>query len=156
MVNLKGIMNQSLRSQLVTPAYLAGFFDGEGCVTLGQNGSIALGIVNTNLPILNLFKEVLGGTVASRLQMVNKPQYVWRTYGPTAVSAGEVLLPFLIEKREQMEVVIDWFKTRDRFEALTRQGRKGKFANPARAEAILYTQTMLTKMKKGTHIEQPI
>ena len=130
--------------------YLTGFFDGEGCVTLGENGSIALGIVNTNLPTLQLFQEVFGGSVAPRKQMVNKPQYVWRVYGESAVKAATQMLECSIEKRDQLVKAIEWMAMRGNFPT-SRVGR-GKTAHPDRARVIKETQIILTNMKKGIHV----
>jgi hypothetical protein len=130
--------------------YLTGFFDGEGCVTVSKNGSIALGIVNTHLPTLQLFQEVFGGSVAPRKQMVNKPQYVWRVYGESAVNVATQMIEFSMEKQDQLVKAIEWMALRKNFPT-TRKGR-GRTSHPDRASAIAETQRILTNMKKGINV----
>ncbi len=131
-------------------AYLAGFFDGEGCVTVGNNGSFALGIVNTHLPILNMFKAVFGGSVTSRKQRVNKAQFVWRVYGQTAVDTATLLAPLTIEKREQLVIAIDWMTSRSQFKTVSGEG-KGRYSDPRREAAVQGVQSELTRMKKESY-----
>ena len=134
----------------ISLAYLAGFFDGEGCVTVGNNGSLVLGIVNTHLPILNMFKSVFGGSVASRKQRVNKAQFVWRVYGQTAVDAATLLAPLTIEKKEQLVVAIDWMTYRSQFKTVSGEG-KGRYSDPRREAAVQRVQNELTRMKKESY-----
>jgi hypothetical protein len=151
---------QSLRSQLVTRRtslsleYIAGFFDGEGCVTVGKNGSLALGIVNTSLPTLLGIQEAVGGSVTSRKQKVNKPQYVWRVYGQEALSVCDKLLPFSLEKYDQLKYGIEWMNVRSEFKTHRIPGKHGRRAHPLRESAIKTAQVALTKMKKEIEIAQ--
>lgn len=52
--------------------YLAGFFDGEGCITLGKNGGVTISVVNTCYRVLCQFQDAFGGSVRERKQKVNK------------------------------------------------------------------------------------
>lgn len=131
-------------------AYLAGFFDGEGCVTIGKNGSLCLGIVNTSLPVLEMMQEELGGTIAGRKQMVNKKQYVWRVYGHNAFRVALALHKYSVEKREQFEEIMDWYVERDAYPPAQNQGR-GRKAHPERDAAIKMVQEKLTRMKMGVY-----
>lgn len=133
-------------------AYLAGFFDGEGCITVSKNGSISLGVVNTSKEVLDLFVERFGGVVQDRKQVVNKRQYVWRAYGETAVFILEKLLPHLIEKKEQALTALEWMNRRELFGPI-RIGTRGGNANPERAIEIKKYQTILTQQKLGTYID---
>lgn len=129
--------------------YLAGFFDGEGCITIGNNGSLCLGVVNTNRKVLELFVERLGGTIGDRKQRVNKAQYVWRLYGDNAVNALMQLEMHLIEKQDQAHYAIDWMlRERGNYPTSQATGR-GRKAHPDRAAAIKRYQTTLTNMKLG-------
>ena len=133
-------------------AYFAGFFDGEGCVTVGLNGGIALGIVNTSLEVLTALQLGFGGSISPRKQIVNKPQFVWRVYGDDAVRIAKELIPFSIEKRAQLEVVLAWVEERDKYKSIRVPGKRGTFSDPNRKIAIKQTQELLTKMKKGTNV----
>jgi hypothetical protein len=136
----------------VSLEYLAGFFDGEGCITVSKNGSIALGVVNTSKEVLDLFVAELGGVVQDRKQIVNKRQYVWRVYGMDAVKILKVLGPTLIEKKSQAYTAIEWMERRHLFSPLP-TGKKGGRVNPERAIAIKKYQTLLTQQKLGIHID---
>ncbi len=132
--------------------YLSGFFDGEGCITISKNGSLCLGVVNTSKAVLDLFKDVLGGVVQDRKQIVNKRQYVWRVYGDDAVWVLEIFYPYLIEKKEQAQTALTWMDKRYQF-APVRTGSRGGKANPQRAIEIKKYQTILTQQKLGTYID---
>lgn len=101
------------RASDIQLAYIAGFVDGEGCVQISKNGSLSLSIINTAHQTLTFIKRVLGcGSVAPRKQKVNKPQYVFRVYGTSAAEVLTALLPYLIEKRPQAELALEFFKRR--------------------------------------------
>lgn len=146
---------QSLRSKLVTREpdeyliwYLSGFFDGEGCVVIGNNGSIQLRVINTNLKILELFKKTFGGSIGKRKQIVNKPQYVWSAYGDLSVKLCYLLASISIEKREQFLKCIEWFNERHLYPPISIPGKRGRFANEDRLARIKWYQKQLTQMKK--------
>jgi len=134
--------------------YLAGFFDGEGCVSVGDNGNIALRVINTNLEVLELFKEKLGGSIGSRTQIVNKKQYTWSVYGNNALKVASVLSPYCIEKKLQLEEIVNWYNRRQHFVRLRKPKGKGWDADPNRIIAIKETQELLTKMKMGDYAKQ--
>jgi len=94
--------------------YLAGYFDGEGCVCVsaGSHGAKSLYLlitIQTGDPeIVQLFAEQFGGTCKA---IANKPnasrqQYRWAIYGVKAQNALRQLLPFLIGKREVAELAL--------------------------------------------------
>lgn len=93
-------------------AYVAGFVDGEGCFTLSNHGAITLSIINTSKTALLFVQEVLEvGTVTPRKQRVNKNQYLYRAYGANCIGIINKLLPYLIEKKEQAEVLLEYHST---------------------------------------------
>ena len=126
--------------------YLAGFFDGEGCVSLNSNGSIQLRVINTYKPVLDLFVEEFGGSVKIRKQRINKSQYHWSVYGDDAYEVAKILGELCIEKADQLHVVMDWFEIRDQYKSKQATGR-GRHAHPDRANKIKEIQTTLTGMK---------
>jgi hypothetical protein len=139
---------------LISHEYLAGFFDGEGCITLGSNGGLTVSIVNTSLPVLWKFEESFLGTISERKQKVNKKQYQWRAYGENAKEFLECMLPHLIDKKDQVTTALHWLVAKEQFPPLHRDGRKGKFANPERLELLEMYRTTLTEQKLGKHIVQ--
>lgn len=132
--------------------YLAGFFDGEGCITISNNGSLCLGVVNTSYPVLQMFVKEFGGIVQDRKQIVNKKQYVWRAYGETAMDTLRKIDIHLVEKQNQAFVAEEWMRVRNQYPTVQSISR-GRFANPERAKAIKKYQTKLTNLKLGKHID---
>src|SRR5690348_10748961 len=97
--------------------YIAGFFDGEGCVraVLAKNRENAAGlhvfITNTYLPILKHFEQRFGGTVS--LRNVENPKhkttYQWRISNRKGIKNFlEQISPFLIEKKEQALLALEY------------------------------------------------
>lgn len=138
-------MDQATFGDLKT-AYLTGFFDGEGCVTIGQNGNITLRVINTNHETLKEFVTFFGGTIGNRSQIVNKKQYTWSIYGQAAIDVAKKMLHFSIEKREQLFALIDYFEKRCELAANFRPQRT---ATVGREELVKEYRDKLTKMKKG-------
>lgn len=89
--------------------------DGEGCIVVGSNGSLQLRIINTSLRSLERIQQTLGGTVKSRKQMVNKPQYYWSIYGPDARQVLEDLAPYLTAKWDQAITAIEYYDANKAF-----------------------------------------
>lgn len=103
-----------------TLAYIAGFLDGEGCISLSSNGtnrSVRVTFVQCDIRPLEKIQSLLGG--AGQLTVFNSrraSKKKWKTHrykvsGPGAVYLLEELLPYLIVKKEQAEIVIKYQKT---------------------------------------------
>jgi len=91
-------------------SYFAGYLDGEGCITISSGGSAYVCISNTYLPILKAIKKKYGGLLYRK----NHPnpnarqQWRWQASGATAVSVVADVLPYLIEKREQAILLLEY------------------------------------------------
>lgn len=99
--------------------YLAGYFDGEGCICVMQacgntnRLQFRITIVSSDLEVLMAFdqrfgggaREVRHGNSKKRMQL-----YRWSLNNQDAVNALRILLPHLIAKREQAEIASqsDW------------------------------------------------
>ena len=98
-------------------AYIAGLFDGEGTLVIGKysiksqknlayRGFMALS--NTYVPVLVYIKSLIGGKIIE--QGIGKKCY------SLSLSANEIravlpeLLPYLIIKKEQAEVILNFFE----------------------------------------------
>lgn len=87
-------------------AWLAGFFDGEGCIQVPTKTGVELTIANTNKDIVFSIRDRLGVGVISEVRFVNKPRwktkYAWRErrYEEAGVVL-KMMLPFLTIKREK-------------------------------------------------------
>lgn len=97
--------------------WCAGFFDGEGCIVVGTNGSLQVRVVNTSLKSLQKLQETLGyGTILPRKQVVNKPQYYWSCYGMDAYKVLKLLLPHVVDKQAQSITAMSFYSELKRVE----------------------------------------
>lgn len=91
-------------------AYLAGYFDGEGCVRFEK--SPAISVTSIYPYTLHVFREAFGGSVKAWPGSDNrKPSFRWRAFGQNAVNALEALHPHLREKRVQALLCLEIRKT---------------------------------------------
>jgi hypothetical protein len=128
--------------------YLSGFFDGEGCIYVSPNGSINCRVVNTGLPVLEMYKDLFGGSILNRKQRTNKNQFVWSVYGDEAVYFLEDIFPFSLEKRSQMEIVFKWHIERKSLQATNVGYCKGKRSHEDREGVLSLCRERLSKLKK--------
>ena len=94
-------------------AYLAGFFDGDGCVSCCPDLSGCLLNVGQSFDqaeILMLFHETFGGsiTLQFRGRGLQKPVLQWRAYGQSARNAAQLLAPPSFTKQRQLLLAAQW------------------------------------------------
>lgn len=90
-----------------TIAWLAGIFEGEGCMSIAKNGGTRLSIGMTDLDVIERIDALFPCTkiqvvVPPRTAKGNQPktQYIWRISNPETVrKILELLLPWLGERR---------------------------------------------------------
>lgn len=88
-------------------AYLAGFFDGEGCV-YPRNG-LQVSASQVDRRPLDMLQALFGGTIKTPALVEGRRQmYYWVRYGKPAAVALRALLPWLVVKREQVEWAIEY------------------------------------------------
>lgn len=85
-------------------AYLAGLFDGEGCVSISRPyGYLRVSVVNTNRELCEVFHRAFGGSVSMTAPAGYRPgwkaQYQWIAQGRAATKAREHMGPYLREKQ---------------------------------------------------------
>jgi len=92
-------------------AYVAGFFDGEGYVTIGpqsrdqQHYYMRAGITNTCRRPLELCQEIWGGSVVeSRDRGSRLLAYRWYLHGAKAFKFLSDIEPYLLVKLEQVSI----------------------------------------------------
>lgn len=102
--------------RILTPPYLAGLFDGEGCVSISKYHPVyssiiyqyclRIYIVNTNKEIIDLLKFQFGGCITSskRDLQKNKEAWSWQLVTDQALKFLELVYPYLIIKKKQAEV----------------------------------------------------
>ena len=88
-------------------AYLAGYLDGEGCFRWHSGPQIE--IENTFPTTLDEVRRTFGGGVKKvRRAKVKNHRTAWKWYvrGDNALDTVEMVMPFLIEKRRQAELLL--------------------------------------------------
>lgn len=130
---------------------VAGFMDGEGCISIQKNGSVSVGIVNTSKANLIFIQSVFGGTIQERSQKINKKQYMYRLYGKDAINFLETIKDFLIDKHEQAIAVIEYFNYREELAPIRVPGKRGAFANPDREVLVDVFRQILSEQKVEEH-----
>jgi len=100
--------------------YIAGLFDGEGCIMLSQfsgtNGGYTQLRVNVNMANelipTELHNQFGGSLMEVKVPLGYKPQLMWRAVGTKAGRFLETLLPYLVIKKKQAELGIEFQKRR--------------------------------------------
>jgi hypothetical protein len=101
-------------------AYIAGFFDGEGCVRIkkanqgGNSYYLIAHITNTNPIILKKVQDLFGGNTRVQEKGKNKPIYNWCITSSEANDFLKVLSPFLLEKKSQAELGINFHENKEK------------------------------------------
>lgn len=100
--------------------YMAGFFDGEGSISIAchrqrRKGAeynyylVSISCGNNHKGPLELFQRVFGGTILSRVPKYGRCRfYTWDAQAVLAVRALESLLPFLRVKEDQATAAIEF------------------------------------------------
>lgn len=101
--------------------YLAGLFDGEGCVTLGKANNnytptyhLNVNIVNTNEALIRWVHSVVGKGGVSQKTRENdhwKDCFTWKVNGEHAVEFIKRIYPYLKVKKAQAEIAIKYGET---------------------------------------------
>jgi hypothetical protein len=102
---------------MISSQYSAGFFDGEGCINVSSCRKTVLIrtlVVNTNLTILEMFKERWGGDIYCNKKGKEhwKQAYTWRLSNNAAYEFLKDIYPFLVVKAQQAEASFIFFDNR--------------------------------------------
>ena len=94
-------------------AYIAGFLDGEGCVRVATQGNyphMEVTITNTAEEPLKFIEKIFGGGICKidSKCIEHKDIYKWYIYGKHLTTMLEALLPYLIVKKKQALLVIEF------------------------------------------------
>jgi hypothetical protein len=98
-------------------SYLAGVFDGEGCVAIGKTPPrrdgwshqyrVQLRVAMTDGVVPLLFQNVFGGGLTKHeIRESRKQQFTWEMTGHRCLAVLKELLPYSLIKRPQIEVAI--------------------------------------------------
>jgi hypothetical protein len=129
--------------------YLAGFFDGEGCISIVRDKT-RLGNISYRLRIsanqvdrqpIDLLKECFGGLiqVTKKSNPKHRPIYSWQQHSQKALSTLVLMLPYLRVKKEQAEFAINWVQFNHSF--------KGKKKTPEDIALLEQHKDALSTMK---------
>lgn len=110
-------------------AYLAGIIDGEGSIYIGNFScnpktkmpyfQTNIQVSNTDEPLIQWLKDTFGGLINKRTRKQHpansrKQVYIWTVSGERLTHLCEILIPYLICKRKQAEIMIEMRKTFDK------------------------------------------
>lgn len=138
-------------------AYLAGFFDGEGCVGIYRSSSrggfrllvqITQNVSPSSIVLFQQVQQIWGGSISTSVSANGTEKLGYQVGSDKAVKFLSDLLPYLREKREQAEVAIEWQKNRP----VTTRGLDGRIMkkNDDVLAYDLETSNRLKELKKGT------
>jgi len=89
-------------------AYLAGFFDGDGYISIYPTGTnhhrIGVAITQKHIDILNLYKSIFGGSISK----LKTHAYIWQLSSKKAASFLVSILPYLILKKDEATIAIEY------------------------------------------------
>lgn len=132
-------------------AYAAGFFDGEGCISISKNGAVDIRVTNTAKNVLVRLQAIFGGSITNRTQKANKTQYAYSFYGENAVEFIKLIKPYLIDKLPQAEAVLEYYSMRSEIKTVRPPGVRGSFSNSDRELLVQVFRDILSEQKKEEH-----
>lgn len=115
-----------LKSKSTRLAYLAGFFDGEGCIAIvkGKNHlgnvqySLRAIVSNTNDYVLHLYKFSFGGRIQKR--KYKKPEwrdcYAWELSSTRAYDFLKCVYPYLMLKKAQADLAFEFQENQSKYD----------------------------------------
>jgi hypothetical protein len=138
-------------------AWMAAMIDGEGCIRLKKLSScniarspsycVHLIITGTDRKLLDFLVSEFGGSIGKRSvkNSSHRQSWGWFLYGKRAIEILESVLPYLIIKKQQAEMMIEYQK-----QSIHKNGKK------LSASELCYRDYLFFKMKelnsRGTEI----
>ncbi len=108
--------NQENKISTEKAAYIAGHFDGEGCLMMRFDGNVykpEVSVANAYLPVLEMYQSLFSGTIKKHSVTVNKPVWSWRLFQYNSIIFFlRTIAPFSMEKREQILVLLEYAEVR--------------------------------------------
>lgn len=143
---MQSVLSKNIHSMKVMNevecAYIAGFVDGEGCIGLWREKRLsnkcgfrfhpALEANNTNFEVLYRIREMMGNGRIVHIfnkQPNRKPGYKLQLFPNQIRHILPQIMPYLIIKREQARLVLEYLKT-------VKDGQKHTFADFPKFEEI--------------------
>jgi hypothetical protein len=138
-------------------AYLAGIIDGEGSIYIGNFSSnpktnvpyyqTKIEVTNTDQGLIDWLCATFGGskrayTPKQTPKTSRKPVFNWNTSGDRCRDICELIMPYLIIKKRQAEIMI---KIRATFIPTVEKGRQG--IAPLSQEVLVIRQQLMEEMR---------
>ena len=124
-------------------AYMAGLFDGEGCIHIARINTkkrrltyqLVCKVSMYNLPVLEMLKEYFGGSIRreSKDKIHNKYGLLhsWAIWGGNSTSFLKQLMPYLRIKKTQANLAIEFQSKK------TVGAKRGRWGNSSKAEEAI-------------------
>lgn len=137
--------------------WAAGFFDGEAFIGISRGitastqrpcHQVLLDVAQKNREVLDVLVDLFGGKVRVGKNWCG-PIYCWRLNGQHAYRALAEVQPYLIGKRRQAELAIEFGQT-----LVGRQGQRISDDTLARREAIHTELRVLNRRRRPTQAER--
>jgi hypothetical protein len=108
-------------------AYIAGYIDGEGCIRWEQH-SPCISVETCSPHALKLIKRIFGGTIFSRKRegknQTRRTTHRVRYYGDNCILVIKMIYPYLLEKKDQAEHLMDIYKLREKLKQAKRKNHE--------------------------------
>lgn len=134
-------------------AYFAGFFDGEGSVAVYKAGGkhnsyylrtqVTQNRTKATIKIMRFLKKQYGGSLSLQETSSGNIKYNWQLSAKNAIKFLEDIQPFIVLKKTQVDLAIDWQKQRPKMIRNT----KGQIQT-IRPENLKYTKWVSNELKK--------
>ncbi len=91
-------------------SYVGGLLDGEGCFRISKTPTIC--VESTSKSTVEKLYEVFGGKCKAEKRLTNSGRQVfkWSVYGKAATHVCDSVLPFLVEKKLQAELLLLFYR----------------------------------------------
>lgn len=135
----QAILREPTQKQLI---YFAGLFDGEGSINILHKKpryfSLNIAITNTNIQVINWLKYNFNGhiRISNKQNLKHKTTYNWTSTSIQARKLLEQSLPYLIIKKEQAIIAIEFQKRFYRCNTITNKEIQRRFEFKNRIESM--------------------
>ncbi len=123
-------------------AWAAGFFDGEGCITLTDRQTLTVRVSQKDIRPLHKLVSIFGGKIYRSGDFAHQ----WTMKGLNAVSALRAMAPHLFLKHQQADVALEWAAQPWRQLGVSSGRRKRKTPEQRKADGML--ESLLSGLKK--------
>ena len=97
---------------MLSNEYIAGFFDGEGCIVLTKNGQCKVIVVQKTIEILRLIQVQFGGSIYKRkaTKIGGESCALQFSKKETMLRFLEAIRPHCVVKRDKVEIAIPFIR----------------------------------------------